>query len=86
MSIIAWLLVGLVAGWIANLIMGGRGSIVTDLLLGIVGAIVGGFVAGLLFGGDFISGFNFTTVIVSVIGALIVVALYRAFTRQSIRQ
>ena len=86
MSIIAWLLVGLVAGWIANLIMGGRGSIVSDLLLGVVGAIVGGFVASVLFGGDFVSGFNFSTVLVSIVGAIIVVGLYRAFTHEAIRQ
>ncbi len=86
MSIIAWLLVGLVAGWVANLIMGGRGSILTDILLGVVGAIVGGFVASLLFGGDFVSGFNISTILVSVVGAIIVVAIYRAVTHQAVRQ
>ena len=87
MSIIAWLLVGLVAGWIANMIMSsGAGGLVADILIGIVGAIVGGFVASLLFGGDYISGFNFQTILVSIVGALIVIAGYRLVTRQSVRQ
>ena len=80
MSIIAWVVVGLLAGWIANMIVGGGGSILSDLILGVVGAIVGGFVAGLLFGGDYTTGINFTTIIVSVVGAIIVVGLYRALT------
>ncbi|HEX2910079.1 MAG TPA: GlsB/YeaQ/YmgE family stress response membrane protein [Chloroflexia bacterium] len=85
MSIIAWIVVGLLAGWIANMIMGGGGSLIADLLLGIVGAIVGGFIAGLLLGGDYVTGINFTTIIVSIIGAIIVVAIYRAVTGQAVR-
>ncbi len=86
MSIIAWLVVGLLAGWIANMIMSsGRGGIVADLLLGIVGAFVGGFIGSLLFGAD-VSGINFTSIILAVIGAIVVVAIYRAVTHQAIRQ
>lgn len=86
MSIIAWLLVGLVAGWIANMIMSsGAGGLLADIIIGIVGALVGGFLAGLLLGGDFISGFNFTTLIVSIIGAIVVIALYRLVTGQRVR-
>lgn len=86
MSIIAWLLVGLVAGWIANMIMSsGAGGLLADIIIGIVGALVGGFLAGILLGGDFVSGFNFTTLIVSVIGAIVVIALYRLVTGQRVR-
>ena len=86
MSIIAWLVVGLLAGWIANMIMSsGRGGIVADLLLGVVGAFVGGFIGSLLFGAD-VSGINFTSIILAVLGAIVVVAIYRAVTHQAIRQ
>ena len=86
MSIITWLLVGLVAGWIANMIMSnGAGGLVADIVVGIVGALVGGFLAGILLGGDFVSGFNFTTLIVAVIGAIVVIAIYRLITGQRVR-
>ncbi len=87
MSIIVWLLVGLIAGWIANMIMSsGAGGLLADIVIGIVGAIVGGFVASLLFGGDFINGFNIQTILVSVLGALLVIAAYRAISHQAVRQ
>lgn len=87
MSIIAWLVVGLLAGWIANMIMSsGRGGLLADILVGIVGAMVGGFVGGLLFGQDYITGINIQTILVSIIGAIIVVAAYRAITGQPVRQ
>ena len=86
MSIIAWLVVGLLAGWIANMIMSsGRGGFLADLLLGVVGAFVGGFIGSALFGAD-VSGFNLTSILLAVIGAIVVVAIYRAVTRQAIRQ
>lgn len=86
MSIIAWLVVGLLAGWIANMIMSsGRGGFLADLLLGVVGAFVGGFIGSLLFGSD-VTGLNFTSIILAVLGAIVVVAIYRAATHQAIRQ
>jgi uncharacterized membrane protein YeaQ/YmgE (transglycosylase-associated protein family) len=86
MSIISWLLVGLVAGWIANMIMSsGAGGLLADIIVGIIGALVGGFLAGILLGGDFVSGFNFTTLIVAIIGAIVVIALYRLITGQRVR-
>ncbi len=81
MGILSWIVVGLIAGWLASLISKGGGSgVIGDIVLGIIGALVGGFVAGLLFGGDYISGFNFTTIVVAVIGALIFIAIMRAVT------
>ena len=85
MSIIAWLVVGVIAGFLAHLIMGGKGSIINDLVLGVIGAIVGGFVTGLLTGQDYTTGINIATIVVSVIGACIVIALYRAFSGQRVR-
>jgi len=86
MNIIIFLLLGLVAGWIANMIMSsGRGGLIGDIVTGIVGAFVGGFVSSYLLGID-VTGFNITSVLVSVVGAIIVIALYRAVTRQPVRQ
>ncbi len=85
MGILAWIVVGIIAGWLAGAVMKGRGyGIVGDMLLGIVGAIVGGFLAGALFGvPNPISGINVTTLVVAFLGAVIVVALVRALPGRS---
>ena len=76
MSIIAWLVVGLLAGWIANMIMSsGTGGLVADLVIGVLGAIVGGFVMGLITGQDYTNGINISTILVSVLGAIILIAI-----------
>jgi uncharacterized membrane protein YeaQ/YmgE (transglycosylase-associated protein family) len=78
MSIIAWLVLGLLAGWIASMIMGRGGyGVVGDMVVGIIGALIGGFITGPLFGID-VTGFNVTSLIVAVVGAIILIALYRA--------
>jgi uncharacterized membrane protein YeaQ/YmgE (transglycosylase-associated protein family) len=79
MGILAWIIVGIIAGWLAGLVMRGSGyGIVGDMVLGIVGALVGGFLAGALFNiSDPIAGFDLTTLIVAFLGAVIVVALVR---------
>ena len=80
MSIIAWLVLGLIAGFIASKISSGSGQgLVLDIVLGIVGAVVGGFVFS-LFGAGGVTGFNIYSMIVAIIGAVIVLWLYRAFT------
>jgi uncharacterized membrane protein YeaQ/YmgE (transglycosylase-associated protein family) len=79
MGIIAWIVVGAIAGFLANMIMGGREGVLGTIILGIVGALVGGFLAGVLTGGkDYVTGINVTTIIVSVIGAIVVLAVWRA--------
>jgi uncharacterized membrane protein YeaQ/YmgE (transglycosylase-associated protein family) len=83
MGIIAWIIVGLVAGAIANLIYPGRsqGGWLAAMVLGIVGALVGGFLAGVVTGEDFISGINISTILVSVLGALLLLFGYNALAR-----
>jgi uncharacterized membrane protein YeaQ/YmgE (transglycosylase-associated protein family) len=78
MGIIAWIVVGLIAGALAKLIMPGDdpGGIIVTILLGIVGAFVGGFVVNLL-GGAGVSGFNLWSIVVATIGAIILLAVYR---------
>jgi uncharacterized membrane protein YeaQ/YmgE (transglycosylase-associated protein family) len=79
MGIIAWIVVGAIAGFLANMIMGGNEGVIGTILLGIVGALVGGFLAGLLTNDkDYITGINITTIVVSVIGAIVVLAVWRA--------
>ena len=80
MGIIAWLVVGAIAGYIAGFLVKGDESlgVIGHIVLGIVGAIVGGFVAGLLTGGDYVTGINVTTIVVAVIGAVIAVVGYNA--------
>ena len=76
-AILSWIIIGLIAGALAKLIMPGDdpGGIIVTILIGIAGAFVGGFLAGLigLGGGGLI-----WTIIVATIGAIIVLAIYRA--------
>jgi uncharacterized membrane protein YeaQ/YmgE (transglycosylase-associated protein family) len=83
MGILSWIIVGLIAGWLAGLVMKGGGyGILGDIILGIIGALVGGFLAGALFGVG-ITGFNIETLIVAFLGAIVVVALVRALPGRS---
>ena len=77
MGIVAWIVLGAIAGFITNLIMGGGEGVVLTVILGIVGAIVGGFLAGTVLGVADVTGINISSIIVSVIGAVIVVAVAR---------
>ncbi len=83
MGILSWIIVGLIAGWLAGMVMKGGGyGIIGDIILGIIGAIVGGFLAGALFGvDDPLSGFDISTLIVAFLGAVLVVAIVRMVAR-----
>lgn len=78
MGILAWIVLGAIAGWITNMIMGGTEGVIATIILGIVGAVVGGWLAGTVLGIADVTGFNVQSIIVAVIGAVIVVAVYRA--------
>ena len=73
MGIIAWIVVGAIAGYLATMIMGNREGIVMTVILGIVGAVVGGYLAGAFLNLKDPTGINVETIVVSVVGALIVV-------------
>uniref|UniRef100_UPI0025841111 GlsB/YeaQ/YmgE family stress response membrane protein n=1 Tax=Arthrobacter sp. TaxID=1667 RepID=UPI0025841111 len=78
MSVIAWIVLGLVAGFIASkLVNRWGGRLLPDLILGVVGAFVGGFLFTWL-GGSPVTGLNASSVIVAIIGAVIVLFLYHA--------
>jgi uncharacterized membrane protein YeaQ/YmgE (transglycosylase-associated protein family) len=82
MGIIAWIVFGLIAGLIAKLIMPGRdpGGFIVTILIGIAGALVGGFIAtGLGYGG--IDGFNFGSFVIAVLGSILLLVGYRMLRR-----
>ncbi len=79
-DIIGWLVIGLIAGWLASMVMGRGGyGIVGDIVVGILGAIIGGFLARTLFNAD-PNAFSIPGLIVAVVGAIILIAIVRALT------
>jgi uncharacterized membrane protein YeaQ/YmgE (transglycosylase-associated protein family) len=74
------IVLGAIAGWITNLIMGGKEGVIATIILGIVGAVVGGYLAGTVLKVADVTGVNIESIVVAVIGAVIVVAVYRFFT------
>jgi uncharacterized membrane protein YeaQ/YmgE (transglycosylase-associated protein family) len=79
MGILGWIVLGLVAGAIAKLIMPGNdpGGFIVTILLGIVGALIGGFIGSRVFGKGLESFWNLQTWIVAIIGSLILLIIYR---------
>lgn len=83
MGIIAWIVFGLIAGVIAKLLMPGRdgGGFILTCILGIVGAVVGGWLATMFGIGGSISGFNLHRFLVAVVGAIVVLVIFRLLRR-----
>ena len=76
MGILAWIVLGLIAGFIASKIVNHTGSgLLMDIVLGVVGALVGGFLFS-LFGAVGVTGFNIYSMLVAVVGAVVVLWLY----------
>ena len=81
MSILAWIVLGLIAGFIGSKIVNKQGEgLVLDIILGIVGAVVGGWLFG-LFGGAGVTGLNLYSLLVAVVGAIVGLFLYHAVRR-----
>ncbi|EDG3654352.1 GlsB/YeaQ/YmgE family stress response membrane protein [Salmonella enterica subsp. enterica serovar Muenchen] len=83
MGIIAWIVFGLIAGVIAKLLMPGRdgGGFILTCILGIVGAVVGGWLATMFGIGGSISGFNLHSFLVAVVGTIVVLVIFRLLRR-----
>jgi uncharacterized membrane protein YeaQ/YmgE (transglycosylase-associated protein family) len=80
MSIIAWLILGLIAGFIGSKIVNHTGQgVLLDIVLGVVGAFVGGFLFSLI-GAAPVTGLNIYSLIVAVIGSIVVLCIYYAIT------
>ncbi len=83
MGIIAWIVLGLIAGWIGSKIVNKTGEgLIMDIVLGIVGALVGGYLFNVV-GHAGITGFNIYSMFVAVIGSVIVLLLYHAIVKRS---
>ena len=78
MGVFLWIIFGLIAGVIAKWIMPGKdgGGFIITIILGIVGAVVGGWISTSLGHGE-VGGFNFSSLVVAVIGAVVVLFIYR---------
>ena len=78
MSILSWILLGLIAGFIGSKIVNSTGQgLFLDIALGIVGAVVGGFLFS-VFGAEGVTGFNIYSLIVAIIGSVVVLSVYHA--------
>jgi uncharacterized membrane protein YeaQ/YmgE (transglycosylase-associated protein family) len=83
MGILSWIVLGAIAGWLASMIVNRSGEgLFLDIVLGIVGALVGGWIFAAL-GTAGVTGFNLWSLVVSVIGSVVVLWLYHAFTRHT---
>ena len=84
MGIISWIVLGAIAGFLANMIVGGREGLIGTIILGIVGALVGGYIAQALFHKGDVTGVNIESIVISVIGAIVILFVWRAFTRRRV--
>jgi len=81
-GLLSTLVLGLIAGWGANRLMGsGRYGVIGDIIVGILGAFVGGWLAERLLGIS-VTGLNLTSIAIAVVGAVIAIAVFRALTRR----
>jgi uncharacterized membrane protein YeaQ/YmgE (transglycosylase-associated protein family) len=78
MGILAWIVLGAIAGFLANMIVGGREGLIGTIVLGIVGAVVGGWLASTFLKLKDPTGINVESIVISVIGAIIVLSVFRA--------
>jgi len=83
MNLLTWIIVGALAGWLATLIMRGGGfGLIGSILLGIIGALVGGWLSTSVLGLPYtVTGFNLTTILVATFGAVIVLFITSLFRR-----
>lgn len=86
MGILAWLVFGGLAGWVASMIMKKNGSmgIIANIIVGIIGAFIGGFITDFVVeGGWQVTGFNIESFVVAVFGAIVLLAVVNLFKRGS---
>jgi uncharacterized membrane protein YeaQ/YmgE (transglycosylase-associated protein family) len=81
MGIISWIVLGAIAGFLANMVVGGREGLIGTIILGIVGAVVGGYIATSIFHKGDVSGVNIESIVIAVLGAILVLFVWRALTR-----
>lgn len=81
MNILSWILFGLIAGGIAKLILPGKdpGGCLVTVLIGIVGAMIGGWIGTAVFGFGTVTGFNVRSLAIAVVGSIVLLLFYRMF-------
>jgi len=79
MSWLGWIILGALAGWVAKMITKEEGGLLKNIILGIIGGVLGGGIVELL-GGSGINGFNVYSFVVAVLGAILVIYIVRAVT------
>jgi uncharacterized membrane protein YeaQ/YmgE (transglycosylase-associated protein family) len=77
MGILLWIVFGAIVGWIASMVMGTSEGLIMDIILGIVGAVLGGWLMS-FFGKGGVTGFNLYSFLVALLGAVILIAVVRA--------
>ncbi len=82
MGFVAWIVVGAIAGFLANQVMGSREGLVMMVVLGVVGGLVGGFVATTLLKVGAVDGINLESIVIATVGAILVIFLARFATGQ----
>ncbi len=78
MSILIWIIFGAIVGWIASAIMGTNEGLIMDIIFGIVGSVLGGWLVSFI-GKSGVSGFNVYSFLVAILGAIVLIAIVRAF-------
>jgi uncharacterized membrane protein YeaQ/YmgE (transglycosylase-associated protein family) len=78
MGFIAWIIVGAIAGFLANMVMGSREGLLMMVVLGIVGGLVGGFIATSIFKVGSVNGINVESIVIATLGAILVVFIVNA--------
>jgi len=81
MGILSWIVLGAIAGFLANMVVGGREGLIGTIILGIFGAVVGGYIAESVFHKGDVTGVNIESIVIAVLGAILVLFVWRAFTR-----
>jgi uncharacterized membrane protein YeaQ/YmgE (transglycosylase-associated protein family) len=82
-NILIWIVVGAIAGWLASLVMktNRRQGLLEDIIVGVVGGLLGGFLLNVLGIGGAVTGFNITSILVAFVGAIVLLAILRAIRR-----
>ena len=78
MGIVSWIVLGAIAGFLANMLIGGGEGVLGTIILGIVGAVVGGYIASAIFHKGDVTGVNIESIVISVLGAILVLVVWRA--------
>jgi uncharacterized membrane protein YeaQ/YmgE (transglycosylase-associated protein family) len=79
MGILSWIVLGAIAGWVANMIAGGGEGVILTIVVGIVGGLLGGFVATNVLHIGTADGFNVQNILIAIVGAVVVLYAWRMF-------